>query len=96
MELKINSREKNALLEREEIELSVSHPGDPTPSREDIRDKLVAKEDLDEDEVIVQHVKTPFGSEGSKALVKVYDSNDRLMEVESDYSLVRNGFKDNE
>ena len=94
MELTIKDRNKNPLLEREELEINISHPGEKTPSREDVRNKLVAQEDLDKDEVIVQYIKTPFGSENSSALAKVYDSNESLLEYESDYSLIRNGFKE--
>ena len=94
MKLTIKDRNKNALLEREELEISVSHSGEPTPSREDVKSKLVAQEDLNKDEVIIQYIKTPFGSEDSNVLAKVYESNDSLLKYESDYSLVRNGFKE--
>jgi len=76
MEAEISSLRHNPLLERTEIEVKISHEGEPTPSQEDVKDRLAAEEDWNSDELEVVTVKTGFGSNESTARLKLYQDID--------------------
>ncbi len=73
MELDVTGRERNELLDREDIELDITHNGEATPSENDVRSKLAAELDLDPKTIRVDHVYTATGQGSSRAEVTVYD-----------------------
>lgn len=73
MELDITKRERNELLDREDIELDISHSGEPTPSESDVRNKLAAELDLDPLTISIEHVYSSTGAGTSTASVRVFD-----------------------
>ncbi len=73
MELEIESRKENPLLEREEFQLSVEHLGEATPSHAKLRKKFAAENDFDTEKLLVEAVKTGFGSGHSKAVIRAYE-----------------------
>lgn len=76
MEAKISSIRFNPLLDRNEIEVDVEHEGEPTPSKEDVKDRIAAEEDIDPEEIEVVNVKSAFGRQTSKAYLKVFEKLD--------------------
>ncbi len=73
MEFEITARDENALLEREELTLSIDHAGDATPSEADVRSALAAQEDLDPETVRIDHIYSSYGAARSEAVVTVFD-----------------------
>lgn len=73
MELDVTDRERNELLDREDIELSLDHTGEETPSENDVRSKLAAELDIDPKTIKVDHVYTATGRGTSTAEVTVFD-----------------------
>lgn len=73
MEMEVTDRERNELLEREDIELSLTHDGEATPSENDVRGQLAAELDLDPTTICVDHVYTATGRGTSTAEVTVFD-----------------------
>lgn len=76
MEAKIDSIRLNPLLDRNEIEVDVEHEGEPTPSKEDVKSRIAAEEDIDPEEIEVVNVISAFGRQRSKAYLKVFEKMD--------------------
>jgi len=86
----INERE-NPLLERTEIAIKINHSGG-SPKFQDIRSKVAAMKDLDNDKFVLQSVEAVYGTSASNAEVRVYSSNKKLSSVEPLHVLKKNGF----
>ena len=84
MEIEILNKEKNELLGREGIEAKVSY-SEATPSRKEIRKELAKKVGKKENLVVVQEIKTYFGSGIAKIYANAYDREEDLKagEIES-------------
>lgn len=93
MDVKTIKEFKNVPQGRRELLLAVNHPNDPSPSREELRKKL--KETLGEN-FVIRKEKSRFGFARSKVLVFSYDSKEKLLEVEPEYILEREGLKEGE
>ncbi|WP_048150032.1 30S ribosomal protein S24e [Palaeococcus ferrophilus] len=92
MEIRIIEKKENPLLGRTEIYFEVEHEGEPTPSRQEVKGKLVAMLDLNAGTTVIQYIRSNFGSRVSKGYAKVYETRERMLEVEPEYVLRREGF----
>jgi len=92
MEVRVTEVKENKLLGRKEIYFEVIHEGEPTPSRKDVKGKLVAMLDLNPETTVVQYVRSYFGSHVSKGYAKAYEDKERMMYIEPDYVLIKEGF----
>ena len=90
MEIKVTEIKENKLLGRKEIHFDVLHEGEATPSRKDVKGKLVAMLDLNPETTVIQYIRPFFGSHISRGYAKAYESRERMMYVEPEYTLVRN------
>lgn len=90
MDIEIINEKENPLLERKEIAIKVIHPSG-SPKFGEIRSKMAAIKDLDNDKFVLQSVKALYGASESTAEVRVYLSNDRMMNVEQMFVLKKNG-----
>ncbi|WP_258083202.1 30S ribosomal protein S24e [Thermococcus thermotolerans] len=91
MEIKVTEIRENKLLGRKEIYFDVIHEGEPTPSRADVKGKLVAMLDLNPETVVLQYIRSYFGSRVSKGYAKAYESKERMLYIEPEYILIRDG-----
>ncbi|MCD6560061.1 30S ribosomal protein S24e [Palaeococcus sp. (in: euryarchaeotes)] len=91
MEIRIIEKKENKLLGRNEIYFEVMHEGEPTPSRKDVKGKLVAMLDLNPEATVIQYIRSYFGSHVSKGYAKAYESKERMMYIEPEYVLKREG-----
>ncbi|MFB6145390.1 MAG: hypothetical protein ABEJ99_02685 [Candidatus Nanohaloarchaea archaeon] len=73
MEATITAVKENPLLDRREVEVSLSHEGEETPSKEDVKDRIAAENDLDPESIEVGSVYTGYGKNSSKTVLKVFD-----------------------
>lgn len=96
MKIEILKEIKNKPLARREIEFKVQHAGGTTPSRADVRAKLVAQLDADEARVVVRSLNTKFGSAFSEGIARIYDSPEQLKRVEGKHILARHEGKKQE
>jgi len=90
MEIEIDSKKNNPLLNRTEIYFTIKHLGEKTPNREIIRAELADKLNVKKDDVIVDSVHTTFGIQKITGYAKVYSSPDKLKGLEREHILVRN------
>lgn len=87
MEIEVESRKENKLLEREEIHFVVKYEG-ATPTRSKIKEEL--KNSLGIGGFIVIHKIEPFfGMKQAKVYAKVYPDEKTAMKIEEDYLLKR-------
>ncbi|MEM4256831.1 MAG: 30S ribosomal protein S24e [Candidatus Diapherotrites archaeon] len=89
MEIEITARKENFLLNREEIEFTVKNTG-ATSSRKQIREKLSAIVNADPKLLVVDILKTTFGSNEIKGLAKIYKNEKDLKKIELSYLIKRN------
>lgn len=89
MEINIKKEWENPLLDRKEITFNVSHTG-ATPSRDEIKNKLVAQLNSQYELVIVDNIRTEYGTQNTSGYAKIYSDVDRANEIENKHVLKRN------
>ena len=90
MEIEIDSKKNNALLNRTEVYFTVKHPSEKTPNREIIRAELAEKLNVKKEDVIVNDIHTSFGIQKATGYAKVYSSLDKSKGLERKHILIRN------
>jgi small subunit ribosomal protein S24e len=90
MDVDVVNRKPNPLLEREEVEFTVSHEGEPTPSLAEIRKVLRAKLNSKADLTVVDSVYSHFGKSNSSGFAKVYKNKEMLEKIEAKHVLNKN------
>jgi len=84
MNIKITNDEKNPLFKRREIIAYLGHDN-KTPTRLEIKKELSKKLGVKEDLVVVKRVTPDFGTPAAKLEAIVYDDENTLKELESEY-----------
>lgn len=90
MEIEIDSKKNNPLLNRTEIYFTIKHLGEKTPNREVIRAEIAEKINVKKEDVIVDSIHTTFGVQEITGYAKVYTSPDKLKGLEREHILIRN------
>ena len=90
MEIEIESKRNNPLLNRTEVYFTVKHPGEGTPNRDIIRSELADKLNVKKENVVVNTVRSSFGIQEISGYAKVYSSVQKTIDSEQDYILARN------
>ena len=90
MEIKILSKKENPLLNRTEIEFECDYPSEGTPNLLDVKHKIVALEDSSNDLLVVDNMKPSYGATKAVGLAKVYDSVEKLQEIEEKAVIAKN------
>jgi len=89
LEINIIKDLDNPLLDRKEITFNISHTG-ATPSRDKIKNKLVAQLNSRHELVIVDNIRTEYGTQNTSGYAKIYSDVDRANEIENKHVLKRN------
>ncbi len=90
MEIEIESKRNNPLLNRTEIQFIIRHEGKGTPDRELIRNELAEKLNTKKENIIVQTIHSSFGTQESTGYAKVYTSIEKAKDWERNHILKRN------
>ncbi len=90
MEIEIDTKRNNPLLNRTEVYFTIKHLGEKTPNREIIRTELADKLNIKKEDVIINSIHTTFGIQEITGYAKVYSSQDKLKGLERKHILVRN------
>jgi len=90
MEIEIDSKRNNPLLNRTEIYFTIKHEGESTPNRELIRSELAEKLNVKKENIIVNTVDSSFGRQEISGYAKVYSSISKVKDIESEHILKRN------
>lgn len=89
MDVKIADKNKNSLMKRIEVFCEVSHDGEPTPKRGDIRKNVAEQMNVKEDMVVLISLKSEYAG-GSKAVIHIYSNEKDMMSNEKKHLLLRN------
>lgn len=90
MEVEILEEKENPLLKRKEIRFRVFHYGNPTPSRKEVREKLIAMLNADKNTFVLDRLVSSFGREVSDGFGKVYESTEAMLSIEQEHVLRKN------
>ena len=90
MEIEIEEKRENPLLYRKEIRFVVIHEGEGTPSRAIVKEELAKKLKEKTGNIIIDHIRSHFGSQKSIGYAKVYKSLDDAKKIEPEYIIKRN------
>jgi|YNPBryantNP2012_1023418.scaffolds.fasta_scaffold75600_1 small subunit ribosomal protein S24e len=92
MEINIQNQKYNQFLNRTEVQFIVNHPGGVTPRREAVREELAGRFNAKKEQVIIDHMRSDYGTQRTKGYAKIYDAPDKATTTERTYVLKRNGF----
>jgi len=90
MEIKIESKRNNPLLNRIEVQFTVKHEGEGTPNREIIRNELADKLNAKKENIIINNISSSFGNQDTTGYAKVYTSLKQSKGLERKHFLIRN------
>ena len=90
MKFQIENKRENKLLERTELDFSVEHSGESTPTRDSIRSSIASAMSVPKERIIIDRMETEYGIGLTKGYAKVYDSQEVLAKSERHHLLVRN------
>ncbi|MHA1214589.1 MAG: 30S ribosomal protein S24e [Candidatus Hodarchaeales archaeon] len=90
MEISITKETYNPLIKRKEIEATITHVGETTPTRDAVKSKIAAQINVDLDRVVIRSIVGHFGEPRSKLIVHCYDDPKDISVYEPEYLLKRN------
>ena len=90
MEIDIQSKTNNPLLKRTEVHFTIHHDGGKTPKRELIRSELAEKLNVKKENIMINFMKSSFGSADTVGYAKVYKSIKDAEAYEKKHVLKRN------
>lgn len=90
MELEIQDKRENPLLDRTEVTFTVSHANQPTPKRENVREQLSNELKVPKERIVVDHMNSHFGVTTSTGYAKIYKTKEIALQIERKYQLKRN------
>ncbi len=96
MNIDIVSEKENKPLGRKEIAFKIDHAGASTPSRADIRAKLVAQFDADASAVLVSTLNTHYGIGITEGSIHIYSDPEQMKRIELDHMVKRHESKKKE
>jgi small subunit ribosomal protein S24e len=89
LDIEITKERENPLLDRNEITFNISNTG-ATPSRDNVKNKLVAMLNSKYELVVLGNLTTEYGAQKTVGYAKIYLDAKRAAEVENDYIIERN------
>jgi len=96
MKIEILSEKENKPLARKEIAFKIDHTGASTPSRADIRSKLVAQFDADAEAVVISTLNNHFGIGITEGSIRIYSDSEQMKRIELDHMVKRHESKKKE
>ena len=88
MELEITSKEKQPLFSRQDIKFVIIES--KTPRKEEVRKKIAALHNAKEDAVVIEKITNRFGDKRFEGRAKIYDSKEKMEEMEPGHIITRN------
>jgi len=90
MEIEIDSKKNNPLINRTEVRFTIRHKGESTPNREIVRSELAEKLNVKKEDVVVDNIHTSFGVQQIKGYAKIYNNVENAKGWERSHILERN------
>jgi len=95
LDIQVISEKKNPLFNRREVTFRVFHE-EATPSRKSIVEKIAATMNSNQGLIVVDSLKTEFGKRETIGYAKIYETAERVKEVEREHIVERNTFGEKE
>ena len=89
MIVNIDEKNENPVLNRTEIKFSVKE-AQKTPSRKEIKQKIIALINSDEKLTVIDVLETRYGTSDLKGIAKIYKDEKQMKKIEEKYILTRN------
>ncbi len=89
MKIEVIEEKENPLLHRREIK-AIATGFDKTPSREEVRNQLIAKLGAEKDTLLLDEIKQEYGKKEAVVFVKIYESKEKLLRYEQKHKIKRN------
>jgi ribosomal protein S24E len=96
MKIEILEEKENKPLSRKEISFRVEHMGTTTPSRADVKSKIVAQFDADSSTVVIINLDTHFGIGITNGSARIYSDPQQMKRIEHEYLVKRHETKKKE
>ena len=96
MKIEILEEKENKPLSRKEISFRVEHMGTTTPSRADVKSKIVAQFDADASAVVITNLDTQFGIGITKGSARIYSDPEQMKRTEHEFLIKRHEQKEKE
>ncbi|MHA2602087.1 MAG: 30S ribosomal protein S24e [Candidatus Thorarchaeota archaeon SMTZ1-83] len=93
MKIEVLQEKENRPLARREIDFRVEHIGGTTPSRADVKAKLVAQFDADAALVVIRSLNTNFGAGMTEGSARIYTDPEQMKRVELSHIVKRHETK---
>jgi small subunit ribosomal protein S24e len=93
MKIEILQEKENKPLARKEIDFRVEHIGGTTPSRADVKAKIVAQFDADAASVVIRRLDTKFGAGLTEGSARIYTDPEQMKRVELGHIIDRHETK---
>jgi len=90
MDIEINEKKNNPLLNRTEVHFTIDHEGEGTPNREIIRSEIAEKLNVKKENIIIGNISSSFGIQKSRGYAKIYTNQKKSEELERKYIIKRN------
>lgn len=90
MDIEVSDKKQNPLLGRWEVRFNVHHPGEKTPTRDQIREKLATQLNSKKGLVVVDSMASAYGKGATKGYARVYETPEHIAKNEPHYLLKRN------
>jgi small subunit ribosomal protein S24e len=91
MKVEITNEGQNQLLRRKEVFFRLSHEEEgASPSREEARNALIKALKCSPNLLVIDKMGTEFGKRETVGYAKVYESEERLKEIEREHIIERN------
>lgn len=90
MDINVNEKIENPLLNRTEIHFDCIYQGEATPKILDVKNRLVALLDVNKNLLVVDKVKPSYGEGKADGYAKLYDSEESLAKIEKEHVLAKN------
>ncbi|GBE55206.1 30S ribosomal protein S24e [archaeon BMS3Bbin15] len=90
MEIEILEDRNNPVLHRREVRFKVIIHKGATPSRVEVRNKLIAILSADKNAFIVKKIESSFGVKVSEGSAMVYENREAMLKIEAEHLLKKN------
>ena len=91
MQISIQEKKENKLLERWDVRFTIEHAGEKTPSREQVKKGVADAVGAKADVTVIDEYVSEFGLGRSRGFAKVYPSVEKARALERAYQQKRNG-----
>jgi small subunit ribosomal protein S24e len=91
MKIEIQLKTNNPLFKRTEVHFIIHHDGESVPKRDFIKSELAGILNAKKENIMINYMKSSFGTATTKGYAKVYTSLKDAKAYEKDHILVRNG-----